>query len=54
MDRAFRWVIFSALGIGVLTLGVLLAYVTIKGWPRLNLALIANMPSIRFPARAGA
>ncbi len=54
MDRAFRWVIFSALGIGVLTLGVLLAYVTIKGWPRLNLALIANMPSIRFPERAGA
>ena len=54
VDRAFRWIIFGALGIGVLTLAVLLTYVTITGWPRLNLALITNMPSIRFPERAGA
>jgi phosphate transport system permease protein len=33
---------------------VLLATVIIKGWPRLDLGLITNMPSIRFPERAGA
>lgn len=54
IDRVFRWLLFVALGIGILTLVVLLATVTIKGWPRLDPALIANMPSLRFPDRAGA
>jgi phosphate transport system permease protein len=53
-DRIFRWLLFIALGIGILALVVLLATVIIKGWPRLDLGLITNMPSIRFPERAGA
>ena len=53
-DRIFRWLLFVSLGIGVLALVVLLATVVIKGWPRLDLGLITNMPSIRFPERAGA
>ena len=35
-------------------LAVLLAYVTIKGWPRLDSRLWTNMPSIRRPEQAGA
>ena len=53
-DRAFRWMLFAALTVGVVTLAVLIAYVTIKGWPRLNSTLWTNMPSIRRPERAGA
>jgi phosphate transport system permease protein len=53
-DRAFRLALFISLTIGVVTLAVLIAYVTIKGWPRLNSTLWTNMPSIRRPERAGA
>ena len=53
-DRAFRLALFISLSIGVVTLAVLIAYVTIKGWPRLNSTLWTNMPSIRRPERAGA
>jgi phosphate transport system permease protein len=53
-DRVFRWALFISLSIGVVTLAVLIAYVTIKGWPRLNSTLWTNMPSIRRPERAGA
>jgi phosphate transport system permease protein len=53
-DRVFRWALFISLTIGVVTLAVLIAYVTIKGWPRLNSTLWTNMPSIRRPERAGA
>jgi len=54
MDRIFQWLLFSALGIGIITLVVLLATVIIKGWDRLDPSLITNMPSLRFPERAGA
>ncbi len=53
-DRIFRWLLFGALTVGIVTLTVLIAYVTIKGWPRLNSTLWTNMPSIRRPESAGA
>jgi phosphate transport system permease protein len=51
-DRAFRWLLLACLGVGMAFLAVLLYSVLAKGWPRLNLDLITNMPSRR-PARAG-
>ena len=53
-DRIFMWALFIALAIGVVTLAVLLVYVTVKGWPRLDLRLITNMPSARNPETSGA
>ena len=53
-DRIFMWALFIALAIGVITLAVLLVYVTVKGWPRLDLRLITNMPSARNPETSGA
>ena len=53
-DRIFMWLLFIALSVGVFTLAVLLIYVTVKGWPRLDLRLITNMPSVRDPENAGA
>lgn len=53
-DRIFMWALFIALAVGVVTLAVLLVYVTLKGWPRLDLRLITNMPSIRNPETSGA
>ncbi|MBU6244256.1 MAG: phosphate ABC transporter permease PstA [Actinomycetales bacterium] len=53
-DQVFRWALLLALGIGVITLATLLCTVVAAGWPRLNPDLIAHMPSIRFPERAGA
>ena len=53
-DRVFMWLLFVSLAIGVFTLAVLLTYVTIKGWPRLDIRLFTNMPSVRDPENAGA
>ncbi len=53
-DRLFMWLLFVSLAIGVFTLVVLLTYVTIKGWPRLDIRLFTNMPSVRDPENAGA
>lgn len=53
-DRVFMWLLFLSLAIGVLTLAILLIYVTIKGWPRLDLRLFTNMPSVRDAQNAGA
>ena len=53
-DKAFRWVLFLCLFVGVAFLAILLTYVTIKGWPRLDSRLWTNMPSIRRPEQAGA
>ena len=53
-DRVFIWLLFVSLAIGVFTLVVLLTYVTIKGWPRLDIRLFTNMPSVRDPENAGA
>jgi len=48
------WLLFLSLAIGVLTLAVLLIYVTVKGWPRLDFRLFTNMPSVRDAENAGA
>jgi phosphate transport system permease protein len=53
-DRVFMWLLFISLAIGVLTLAILLIYVTVKGWPRLDLRLFTNMPSVRDAQNAGA
>ncbi|MFM7145782.1 MAG: phosphate ABC transporter permease PstA [Actinomycetales bacterium] len=53
-DRLFPWLLFLTLAVGILALATLLIYVIAKGWPRLNLELITNMPSIRNPQQAGA
>jgi phosphate transport system permease protein len=52
-DRVFRWLLFFSLAVGIVTLVVLIAYVTIKGWPKLSLNLITNMPSLRNPGESG-
>lgn len=53
-DRVFRWSLLITLIIAIATLMVLIAYVTIKGWSRLDASLWQNMPSIRRPENAGA
>jgi phosphate transport system permease protein len=52
-DRLFRWLLFFSLSVGIVTLFVLIAYVTLKGWPKLSLNLITNMPSLRNPGESG-
>jgi phosphate transport system permease protein len=52
-DGAFRAVLLASLGVGILTLVVLLASVVSKGLPRLNQALIFHFPS-SLPDVAGA
>ena len=54
LDRAFKWILLLCLAVGIIFLGVLLTYVLIKGWPRLDSRLWTNMPSIRRPEQAGA
>ncbi|MCU0297536.1 MAG: phosphate ABC transporter permease PstA [Candidatus Nanopelagicales bacterium] len=53
-DRSFRWVLFGALSVGIITLAALLIFVFLEGYPRLTPTLWQNMPSIRFPEKAGA
>lgn len=53
-DRSFKLALYLSIAVGIIVLGVLLVYVTVKGWPRLNLELITNMPSQRRPQLAGA
>lgn len=52
-DRIFRWLLFISLAVGVITLAVLIVYVTAKGWPKLSLNLFTNMPSLRNPSESG-
>lgn len=54
LDRVFKWLLLGALAVGVVTLAVLLAYVLLRGWPRLTPELWLNQPSIRDPMQAGA
>ena len=54
LDRVFKWILLLCLAVGIIFLGVLLTYVLIKGWPRLDSRLWTNMPSIRRPEQAGA
>ena len=44
-ERAFKWMLWFCLAVGLITLVVLLTYVVIKGWSRLDSRLITNMPS---------
>lgn len=53
-DKSFRWLLFIALSIAIIVLGVLLVFLVTKGFPRLDSRLWQNMPSVRFPAKAGA
>jgi phosphate transport system permease protein len=53
-ESAFRWMLFACLAIGIVFLGVLLTYVLVEAWPRLDSRLWTNFPSIRRPERAGA
>lgn len=52
-DRMFRWLLFFSLAVGIVTLAVLIIYVTAKGWPQLSFRLITNMPSLRNPSQSG-
>ena len=54
LDGLFRWLLFAALAIGIITMAVIIVYVVVTGWPRLDASLILNMPSLRFPEQAGA
>jgi phosphate transport system permease protein len=53
-DRSFRWLLFAALFTAMVFLAVLITFLVLKGWPRLDSRLWQNMPSIRFPDKAGA
>ena len=46
--------LLACLSVGVITLVVLLSYIVIRGWPRLDADLVLNMPSQVLPATAGA
>ena len=53
-ERAFRWMLLGALSVGIITLGVLLSYMFIRGLPKLTTQLVTNMPSQILPNTAGA
>ena len=53
-EKLFRWMLFACLSVGIITLVVLLGYIVIRGWPRLDADLVLNMPSQVLPATAGA
>jgi phosphate transport system permease protein len=53
-ERAFRWLLMGCLAVGLITLVVLLSYVVIKGWPRLDPRIYRDMPSSITPETAGA
>ncbi len=53
-EKTFRWALFAALAVALLTLATLLIFIFTEGWPRFNLQLFTNMPSIRLPELAGA
>ncbi|MEV0171141.1 phosphate ABC transporter permease PstA [Streptomyces sp. NPDC050803] len=53
-ESAFRLLLLCCLSVGIIFLGVLLTYVLVEAWPRLDSRLWENFPSIRRPERAGA
>ena len=53
-ERLFRWMLMFCLAVGLVTLVVLLTYVVLKGWPRLDSRLFTEMPSSISPDTAGA
>lgn len=50
----FRLLLLGCLAVGIVFLAVLLGYVLIEGWPRLDLDLLLNQASQINPATAGA
>ncbi|MGH3343276.1 MAG: phosphate ABC transporter permease PstA [Carbonactinosporaceae bacterium] len=53
-EGVFRLALWASLAVGVLFLAMLLGYLIVQGWPRLDLQLITNMPSFISPETAGA
>lgn len=53
-ETGFRLALLACLAVGIAFLAVLLAYVLVKGWPRLDTLLWTNYPSVRSPETAGA
>lgn len=53
-ESAFRLLLLCCLAVGIIFLGVLISYVLVEAWPRLDSRLWENFPSIRRPERAGA
>lgn len=53
-ESVFRVLLQISLFIGVAFLAVLVAFVLVKGWPRLDSRLWTNFPSVRLPENAGA
>jgi len=53
-ERAFKWMLWFCMAVGLVTLVVLLVYVFIRGWGALDTRLVTNMPSSVLPATAGA
>lgn len=53
-ESAFRLLLLCCLGVGIVFLGVLITYVLVEAWPRLDSRLWENFPSVRRPERAGA
>lgn len=53
-ETAFRLLLLCCLAVGIIFLGVLITYVLVEAWPRLDSRLWENFPSIRRPEQAGA
>jgi phosphate transport system permease protein len=53
IDGGFRAILIVAIGVAVVGLFVLLGFVVIEGWPRLNTQLLTSFPSSN-PVTAGA
>lgn len=53
-EIVFRALLQGALFVGVAFLAILIVFVTVKGWPRLDMRLLTNFPSVRLPENAGA
>jgi phosphate transport system permease protein len=53
-ERAFRWMLWFCMAVGIVTLVVLLTYMFVRGISRLDGRLVLNMPSTINPGTAGA
>ncbi|MFE6337323.1 phosphate ABC transporter permease PstA [Streptomyces sp. NPDC057798] len=53
-ESVFRLLLLCCLAVGIIFLGVLISYVLVEAWPRLDSRLWEKFPSIRRPERAGA
>ncbi|MET0741200.1 MAG: phosphate ABC transporter permease PstA [Candidatus Nanopelagicales bacterium] len=53
LERGFKVVLFACLAVGIIFLAVLLGYVLIQGWPRLDANLFTNQMSRLRPETAG-